>query len=145
MYTRANIPITIYEEGTFDQTFIWKIGSDVETAIPVDLTGWTAKMQVRAKIKDVEALISITHLVGSPEEHDYASAIYIPYQDEYDIDCGMYRIYIRDEDTIGLCEKHKDIDGAYDLILSNPVGEARMQQYGAATLVAAVTRTEDNG
>ncbi|MFA5394409.1 MAG: hypothetical protein WC346_00135 [Methanogenium sp.] len=135
---RANIDITIVEGGTFDKTFQWKTG---DPAVAVDLTGYTAKMQVRAKLKDASPLIDIESS-EDPWEADVKSGIFF-YDDEYDPDdAGKWRIYITDEDAADICSAHKDITGVYDCFLYNPDGEAVLQLYGVATLVAAVTREE---
>ncbi len=138
---RVNIPITVVEGGTFDKTFQWKTG---DPPLPVDLTGYSAHMQIRAKLKDTVSLLDVNH----KNETWYAdgdTGIYF-YNDEYDEydadDIGKWRVYLRDNDTLGLCTKHKDIIGVYDLFLYNPLGEAVMQLYGIATIVAAVTRDE---
>jgi hypothetical protein len=136
MCIQANIPITIVEGGTFNKIFQWKTG---DPALPVDLTGYTAHMQVRAKIKDTTVLLDVD-FIDEPWEADGDTGIYF-FDDEYDPDdTGKWRIYLKDDDTLGLCEAHKDITGVYDLFLYNPSGEAVLKQYGVATIVAAVTR-----
>jgi hypothetical protein len=130
----ANIPITIYEGGTFDKSFIWKTGSP---SAAVDLTGYTANMMVRAKLADTTPLLSVP-LGVIPWVADAATGIYIPTQTGDDI--GKYRIYLKDNETVGMCAAHKDIAGVYDLFLYSAAGEAVLKQYGVATIVAAVTR-----
>lgn len=130
---RANIPITIVEGGTFDKTFLWKTG---DPASAVDLTGYTANMQVRAKLKDTESLLDVP-FVDDDWVADSLTGIYIPL-----LVTGTYRIYLKDEDTLGMCALHKDIAGVYDLFLYNALDEAVLQQYGVATIIAAVTRNE---
>ena len=126
---RANIDITIIEGGTFDQVYKWKTGASPQTA--VNLSGFTAKMTVRARNSDAAA-------PASPAwSADAASGIYF-YQDA-DLE-WCYRLYIKDEDTVNLCVAHKDVAGVYDLFLLNSGGEAVLQHHGVATLVAAVTR-----
>jgi hypothetical protein len=135
---RANIPITIVEGGTFDKTFQWKSG---DPATPVDLTGYSAEMHVRKKLKDETTLLDLDY---HPDEWipDGDSGIYIYDGEEVPADLGKYRIYVKDEDSLGICEEHKDITGVYDLFLYSPEGEAVLQQYGVATIIAAVTRNE---
>jgi hypothetical protein len=128
----VNAPITIYEGGTFDQTYQWKTGDPAEA---VDLSEYTAKMMARAKMTDIEPLISI-ETGTSPWDEDGDSGIYLDAGDE-----GKYQIYINDEDTANLCAQHKDILGVYDLFLYSPGGEALLKQYGVCTFVAASTRT----
>ena len=127
----VNVPITIYEAGTFDQSFQWKTG---EPAIEVDLTDYMAKMTIRAKLTDAAPLISI-ETADAIWEADGDSAIYLE-----DASTGQYRVYINDEDTTGLCAAHKDITGTYDLFLYSPAGESVLKQYGVCTLIASNVR-----
>ena len=132
---RANIPITIVEGGTFDKTFQWKTG---DPAVAVDLTGFTGVMTIRAKLADVVALQSVPNDAG-PWVADADTGIYI-YDQSVPADVGKVRAYIKDDDTLGMCAAHKDIAGVYDLFLYSPAGEAVLQIYGVATMIAAVTR-----
>jgi hypothetical protein len=127
----VNAPITIYEGGTYDQTFQWKTG---ETPEAVDLTGFTAELMARAKITDAAPLISI-ETVLDPWEADGDSGIYFDDGAE-----GKYRVYLNDEDAAGLCATHKDIPGSYDLFLTSPAGETVLKQYGVCTFVASNVR-----
>jgi hypothetical protein len=130
---RFEIPITVYEGGTFSQAFIWKTGSP---AAPVDLSGYTAKMQIRAKLTDVAPILDVPLETASWVE-DGPTGIYI---DPSSPATGQYRIYLKDDDTQGICALHKDITGVYDLFLLTPAGESVLKQYGVATLIAASTR-----
>jgi len=133
---RTNINITIVEGGTFDQTFKWSLGESPK--VPVDLTGYTAKMQVRAKAADVIPLIDVTDESNWAE--DVPSGIYFYEQTSPIDDRGKFRMYFNDTTTLGICAAHKDVAGVYDCFLYNPQGEAVHQLYGAATLIAAVSR-----
>jgi hypothetical protein len=136
MCIRANIDITIVEGGTFNKTFQWKTG---DPSVPVDLTGYTARMQVRAKLKDDVPLLDILS-VSDIWVPDGDTGIYFA-NDEYDSeDTGKWKAYIKDSDTEGLCASHKDITGVYDLFLYNSSEEAVLQLYGVATIIASVTR-----
>ena len=129
----VKIPLTIYEGGTFDRTFQWKSGDPAEA---VDLTGFTARMAVRAKNTDAVPVLTVP-FVSTPWAEDGATGVYL-------VDAGVdgkYRIYLKDSDTIGICATNKDIDGVYDLFLVSPAGESVLKQYGVARLIAAVTRT----
>lgn len=53
----AAINITIYQGTTHYQEFQWKVGSP---AVAVDLTGYTARMQIRPKIVDPTVICSLT-------------------------------------------------------------------------------------
>jgi len=129
----ANIPITIVEGGTFDKSFQWKTGDPLAV---VDLTDYTARMQVRAKLRDTITLLDI-ETATEVWAADGNSGIYITEGVN-----SMWQIYIKDDDTLGMCASHKDIAGVYDLFLYNPAGEAVLKQYGVATIVAVVTRDE---
>lgn len=139
---QANIDITIVEGGTFDNIYQWKTGPII-SAVAVDLAGYSAHMQIRAKIKSEESLLDIPFQITSWVA-DGVTGIYFPInEDEYDLDdVGKYRVYIKDTDTLGLCAAHKDIIGVYDLFLYNTLGEAVLKQYGVATIKAVVTRNE---
>lgn len=138
MCVRANLDIIIAEGGTYNQIFQWASG---DPAVNVDLTGYTAHMKIRAKLKDTTPLVTLDHkdVEWAPEAD---SGIYF-FTDEYGTeDDGRWRVYIKDEDTEGLCAAHKNIVGVYDLFLYNPSGEAVFQLYGTATIYAAVTRDD---
>ena len=132
---RANIDITIVEGGTYDKTFQWKSG---DPAVGVDLSGWSGSMMIRAKKTDATPLLTVP-FSETAWVADGVTGIYIPTQSGEDI--GKYRIYLNDADTLGMCAAHKDVTGTYDLFLYNLAGEALYQQYGVATIYAAVTRT----
>jgi len=137
---QANIDITIVEGGTFDSIYQWKTG---DPSVAVDLTGYSADMQVRAKIKSEEVLLNIEFQETSWVADGLTGIYFATNDDEYDEeDVGKYRIYVKDDDTLGLCVAHKDIIGVYDLFLYNALDEAVLKQYGIATIKAAVTRNE---
>lgn len=131
----ANIDITIYEGGTFNRSFLWKTGTP---AVAVNLTGYTANMMIRAKLADALPLLTVP-IQASSWVADAETGIYLYAQSGEDT--GKYRIYLKDDDTLGLCAAHKDITGVYDLFFYNSAGEAILKQYGSATIKAAVTRT----
>jgi hypothetical protein len=134
----VNLNIIVIEGGTFDKMYQWKTG---DPSVPVDLTGFTAHMQIRAKLKDTSVLLDVP-FVDEEWSPDGTTGIYIPGADEYDVEeVGKYRIYLRDNDTLGMCASNKDIIGVYDLFLYNASEEAILKMYGTATIKAAVTRT----
>ena len=135
---RVNIDIEIVEGGTFNKIYQWTQGVPLA---PIDLTGCSVHMQVRAKIKDTEPTIDFP-FIEADWTADGLTGIYI-YNDEYDPgDTGKWRIYLKDEDSKGICPSHKDVAGVYDLFIYSASGEAVLQQYGVATLRASVTRDE---
>ena len=53
----AKYKITIYQGETFSKVFTWKTGDPKN---PVDLTGYTARMQIRKKYGSATTLLSLT-------------------------------------------------------------------------------------
>lgn len=52
--------LEIEQGATFDHSVIRKSGDTVATAVPVDLTGCTARAQFRAEIESTEVLLELT-------------------------------------------------------------------------------------
>lgn len=57
----AKLKLTIEQGATFRKTLTWKTGTP---ALPVDLTGCTARMQIRQEISSPTALVSLTSEAG---------------------------------------------------------------------------------
>jgi hypothetical protein len=53
-------PIKIIQGATLRDVTTWKTGATTATALPVDLTGCTARMQIRSKIDSADILVSLT-------------------------------------------------------------------------------------
>jgi hypothetical protein len=53
-------PLVIEQGATFIWPFLWQAGPTMKTLEPVDLTGCTARMQVRAEIDSVDVLLDLT-------------------------------------------------------------------------------------
>jgi hypothetical protein len=53
----AALDLTIYQGTTYNKSFQWKTGAP---ALPVDLTGCTARMHIRKQLKDVEPVLQLT-------------------------------------------------------------------------------------
>ena len=53
----ASVDLMIYKGATFSKQFQWQTGS---TPTPVDLTGCTARMQVRKTVQDTAVLDTLT-------------------------------------------------------------------------------------
>lgn len=53
----ANIDLTIYKGSTFTKSIQWKTGTP---ALPVNLTGCTARMQIRKNVNDSVILDTLT-------------------------------------------------------------------------------------
>ena len=58
----AKLKLTIEQGATFRKTLTWKTGTP---ALPVDLTGCTARMQIRSEISATETLVSLTSEAGN--------------------------------------------------------------------------------
>lgn len=96
--------------------------------MPVDLTGYTADMHIRADIADEEALFDL-------DTENGGVVIEAPNAD------GKYSVHIAAAETEGLCPDHEAIKAVYDLFLI--FGGARMlQQYGKVKIYPSVTRLE---
>ena len=54
--TAATVNLIIEQGTTFDQTFIWQD----ETSNPIDLTGFTAQMQIRESVTSPEVIIELS-------------------------------------------------------------------------------------
>jgi hypothetical protein len=121
-------PITITEGGTFNQKFQWKSGNPLTS---VDITGFTSKMQIRAKLTDAVPLIAIPHALDDWVP-DGDTGLYLNTPES-----GIYQMYINHADTLGLCAQRKDIVGIYNLFLYSPAGESVFRQYGPVTILAA--------
>lgn len=120
----AEINLEIYEGSTFRKSFIWKSDS-----VAVDLTGYTAKMQVRATIKSSTALLTLTTENGGIVIEDQVEKT------------GMYSINISSILTANITN-HIEVEGIYDLKLISalPDGDVRLQQFGIFTIKPVVTR-----
>jgi hypothetical protein len=125
----AVVNITIYENGTFNEDYIWESGDPPEA---VDLTGFSAKFTVRAEPTGA-VLISGTDETG-PWAPDADTGIYFDEEEQ-----GGFKLYINDADSSAICADHEDIEGVYDIFLYSADGEAVFKQYGKATLKFAVT------
>ena len=122
---RARVDLTIYEGATFNQTFQWKTG---DPAVPVDLTGFSARMHIRESIESETALLELDSDGGGVVIDD-------PPAD------GKYSVHLAATETAGLCRDHERINAVYDilLILDDVV---LLQQYGKAKIYPSVTRDE---
>jgi hypothetical protein len=61
MTAPLKVPLTIYQGATFRKTVTWKAG---EPAVPVDLSGCSARMQIREKVESAEVLLELTTVNG---------------------------------------------------------------------------------
>lgn len=113
------VSIKLYQGATFDETWTWSVGTEASNT-PVNLTGCTAKAQIRSKIGSQEVLLELTTENNKIELGGTA---------------GTIRVIITDEDTA-------DIDwttGVYDLFIYFPDGSAVARMAGNVTVTKGVT------
>lgn len=116
------VPLKIYQGATFAHTQTWKVAPDQETPrTPVDLTGCTARMQVRAKIGASTPLLTLTTENGGISLGGTA---------------GTINLLIDAEDTAALSWT----SGVYDLEIVHPGGQVRRLMYGSVVVSPEVTR-----
>lgn len=112
----------LLEQGaTFRRTFTWKIGDTVETAKPVDVSNFAARLMVRERIQDDEPLLSITDGDG----------ITVGGED------GTFTIELSDEETASL-----DFAGPafYDFEIESGDGVVARLLHGRVGLAREITR-----
>jgi hypothetical protein len=98
----AQADICIFQGATFDQVLYYETG---EPSTPVDLTGYTAKMQIRSKPESKAVILELSTDVGN-------GRITLNYSGNN----GAIRLFISAADTANLsvCDK-----AVYDLFLYN--------------------------
>lgn len=119
MAAPGKINLTIYQGATFRNLSTWKAGDPTPT--PVDLTGCTARMQIRQTVAASTAYATLTTENGGIILGD---------------DAGTVEIYISDEDTAA----YSWTTGFYDLEIEFPSGEVRRLIEGKVTVKPEVTR-----
>jgi len=122
--SRAKVNLTACEGATFESNFIWKTGNP---AVAVDLTGYTGVCHIRNKITDETVLFTLAAGVGVIIADQTATP-------------GGYSMNIDSTTMEGTCVTHKTKNYVYDLRLTEPSGEVKMQQYGSFVIEPAVTR-----
>ena len=111
-------PIQIIQGATLRDVTTWKAGTP---AVPVDLTGCTARMQVRLKVDDETVLVELTTANGGITLGGTA---------------GTVTIYMSDEATAAINWK----SGVYDLEIEFGNGDVRRLMYGGVSVSPEVTR-----
>lgn len=114
----AKLKFTIYQGATFRKRLTWKAGTP---AVPVDLTGCTARMQVRSEVESETPLLSLT------TENDRITLGGA---------AGTIDLYVSDEDTADITWA----DGVYDLEIEHPSGEVTRLAEGSVSVSPEVTR-----
>ena len=115
----AVVNLTIYQGSTFMQEFQWKTGNP---AVPVDLTGYTARMQIRPKVTDPTIIATLTTENGG---------IVFP-----DAVAGKFMLEISAAATALMEFKN----AVYDLEMIMPNGKIKRLFGGTVTLSFEVTR-----
>lgn len=115
----ASIDLTVYQGSTFSRVFQWKSGNP---SVPVNLTGYTARMQIRERVNSPTSLISLT------TENNRIVITNAPQ--------GTFELRISDADTSSLNFKN----AVYDLEFVSPTGFVRRLFEGSVTLSPEVTR-----
>lgn len=113
------LPLTIYAGATFRQALTWSSGEPPE---PVDLTGWRARMHVRARQPDAEPLLVLT---TENARIVFTNAIE-----------GRFALVLSAADTSAIPWK----TGVYDLEMVAPDGTVRRLLQGGVTVSPEVTR-----
>ena len=108
---------TIYQGATLSRTVVWK---DAAGAL-VDLTGYTARMQIRASVRNPEILVSLTTENGGIALGGTA---------------GTVDLLLTAAQTAAIAARA----GAYDLELVDSGGAVTRLLYGAVEISPEVTR-----
>lgn len=118
MSAPAVVNLTIYQGATFRSLSTWKSGTP---SLPVDLTGCTARMQIRPTIASTTVYVTLTTENGGITLGD---------------DAGTVAVFISDEDTAAFTWA----TGFYDLEIEFPSGDVRRLLAGKVKVSPEVTR-----
>jgi len=116
----AALDLTIYQGSTYIKAFQWKTG---KPAVPVDLTGCSARMQIRKRVVDTDVLLELTTennriVITAPTE-------------------GKFEIRLTAAETAALSFK----TGVYDFEIVYPGGEPVYRLFeGSVEVIPEVTR-----
>ena len=114
----AKLKLTIYQGATFRKRLTWKAGTP---AVPVDLTGCTARMQVREEVDSPAALLTLTTENGGIALGGAA---------------GTIELVVEAEDSAAFTWN----SGAWDLEIVHPGGEVTRLAQGSVVVSPEVTR-----
>lgn len=138
----ARFAINILQGSTFDETYVFYLAraSENDPLVPLDITGWSARMKIR-RDHDGPEIISLESGVAAPPAAD---GIQVGNSD------GTVRVYIRDETTAamlptqwtkrGVAPADVRYLGVWDLELVNPAGEVFREVQGEVRFSREVTR-----
>lgn len=118
MTTPAKLKYTIYQGATFRKRLVWKAGTP---KVPVDLTGCTARMQVRAEVESPDFLLELTTANGGITLGGAA---------------GTVDLYVSDETTSAITWT----SGVFDIEIEHPSGEVTRLAQGSVGVSPEVTR-----
>lgn len=113
------VKIQIVQGETFDKTYSWKAGKPV--ALPVDITGCTARMHIRSAVGASNPLLILTTENGRIQLGGTA---------------GTVRLMLTAEET----SAYTAASAVYDLEIVYPDGRVRRLMSGSVTLSPGVTR-----
>lgn len=113
--------ITINKGATYRQVFVWSQGSP---AVPVDVTTYTARMQVREDIDDVTPILDITTTPAATGDITLGTTD------------GLVTVFISDTTSTAIT-----VDGGvYDLEMVAAGGDVTRLLEGAVVFTSEVTR-----
>lgn len=114
----AKLKLAIEQGATFRKVLTWKAGTP---AVAVDLTGCTARMQIRKEIANATPYVELTTENGGIELGDVA---------------GTITLFISPTDTAAFTWT----TGVYDLEIEFSPTDVRRLVYGSVTVSPEVTR-----
>lgn len=117
----VRINLQIEQGATFHPTWTWKSGATEATAVPVDLTGCTARMQIREDEDGSTILYELTTENSKIILGDIA---------------GTIEVIISDEDSAAFTWDN----GVYDLEIEFTDGTVRRWSQGSVIVLPNVTR-----
>lgn len=119
MTTPAKLKYVIYQGATFRKRLTWT--GPAPTLTPIDLTGCTARMHIRAKLEDAATLAVLTTENGRITLGGTA---------------GTVDLFISDEDTAAF----DWTSGVFDIEIAHPNGDVTRIAQGSASVSKEVTR-----
>lgn len=122
----AAINLIIYQGATFWKEWIWMDSS----SSPIDLTNYTARMQIRSTIASEDVLLEV--LSSGPDDQK----MFIGGKSEGDPTNGKYGIWLAASITAEITWT----SGVYDIELESSDGYVRRIQAGKVKLSKEVTR-----
>ena len=114
-------PLKIEQGTDFSDLTYWKTGTSLADATPVNLTGWTARMQIRSRIDSPTVLKELTTVNGGIV---LGGAL------------GSIEIKMTNAETAALTW----VSAVYDLELVAPGNVVRRHFYGSVSVSPEVTR-----